>query len=540
MRELLAATQRGEARPFTLLAGLTIITVAAALPGPLINVAPYVALMLPLALMHRRLLSWKALLATTIAIILFIPIRRYTMPGALPFELEPYRLMVMFLGAGWIVSLLVDRRVKLRSTGLEAPLVMFGFAMLGSIIVNTGRINALAVSDVVLKKLTFFFSFFLILYLIVSVARTKELIDWVVKWLVAGGAIVSGFAIYEAWTGFNIFSNLARVIPILQLAFAPEMDVRGSRLRVFASSQHPIALGVAFVMLLPLAIYLAHKYKQRRWQLCAGIIVMAAFSTVSRTTILMLIVVFIVFLRLRPKETKKLWKVLLPGLAVIHVALPGALGTLEESFFPTGGLVAEQQQGAGGRGSGRIADIGPSLDEWKRQFLLGQGFGTRVVDEGRINAFILDDQWLGTLLETGLVGVLAWIWLFRRFLKMVNREARRDQTERGWLLTALSASVLAYALAMLTYDAWSFIQVTWLLFILLGVGAVVLQMEDEPLPKPAVAPQPVPEPPPARPLPLPVPAYATALPTRRRLLAVPNILFAVGLVLSVKGARARG
>jgi hypothetical protein len=478
MRVIFSAAQRGEIRPLVLLAGLFVMTLAALLPGSsAVSIAPFFALFLALTLLHRRLLSWKALLGLTIAIILFIPIRRYTMPGGLPFELEPYRLMVAFLGAGWMVSLLVDRRVRLRGSGLEAPLVLFGFTALISIVVNTGRINALSVQDVVLKKLTFFASFYLILYLIVSVARTRDLVDWIVKWLVAGGAIVAGFAIYEAWTGFNIFSNLQPVIPILKLAFAPEMDVRGSRLRVFASSQHPIALGVAFVMLLPLAVYLAKKYKQRRWMLCCGVILLACFSTVSRTTILMLIVVFIVFLRLQPVETKRLWRFLLPAFIVIHVALPGAIGTLQESFFPKGGLVAEQQAGAGGRGSGRLADVGPSLEEWKKQFVFGQGFGTRVVDEGRINAFILDDQWLGTLLETGLVGVLAWIWLFRRFLKRVNAEARRDRGDRGWLLTALSASVLAYALAMATYDAWSFIQVTFLLFILLGVGSVVLQQE---------------------------------------------------------------
>jgi O-antigen ligase len=534
MRLILGAAHRGDLGPIAMVGGLLILTLAATTPGPAVQIAPFVVLMIPLALIHARLLSWKSLLALTIAIILFIPIRRYTMPGSLPFELEPYRLMVAFLGAGWMVSMLVDKRIRLRGTGLEAPLVLFGFGALLSILVNTGRINALSVQDVVLKKMTFFASFYLILYLIVSVVRTKELIDWIVKWLVAGGAIVSAFAIYEAWTGFNIFSNLQPIIPILKLAFAPEMDVRGSRLRVFASSQHPIALGVAFVMLLPLAIYLAKKYAQRRWMLCCGVITLAAFSTVSRTTILMLIVVGIVFLRLRPKETKRLWKVMLPALVVIHVALPGALGTLQESFFPKGGLVAEQQAGAGGRGSGRLADIGPSLDEWKQQFVLGQGFGTRVVDEGRINAMILDNQWLGTLLETGLVGVLAWIWLFRRFLKKVNAEARRDQSDRGWLLTALSASVLAYALAMLTYDAWSFIQVTWLLFILLGIGSVVLQQEDL---APALAPEPVPKPPAE-------PAPAALIPPARRRYRhfrprLPGIALALAVVFWFRAARSR-
>jgi O-antigen ligase len=249
----------------------------------------------------------------------------------------------------------------------------------------------------------------------------------------------------------------------------------------------------------------------------------------------MLIVVGIVFLRLRPKETKRLWKVLLPALVVIHFALPGALGTLQESFFPEGGLVAEQQAGAGGRGSGRLADIGPSLDEWKRQFVLGQGFGTRVVDEGRINAMILDKQWLGTLLETGAVGVLAWILLFRRFLKRVNAEARRDQSDRGWLLTALSASVLAYALAMLTYDAWSFIQVTWLLFILLGIGSVVLQQKDVVT---APAPEPVPMPPAET---APVLLRPTFRPRRRRLNPkLPGRLaFAVAVVFSYRAVRSR-
>jgi hypothetical protein len=379
--------------------------------------------------------------------------------------------------------MLVDPRVRLRATGLEAPLLMFVFAALGSILVNVGRINALGVQEFVLKKLTFFISFFIVLYLVVSVVRTRGLVDHVVKWLVAGGAVVATFAIYEAWTGYNVFSDLGRVLPILQLTHAPELDVRGSRLRVFASGQHPIAIGVAFVMLLPFAIYLYKRFEQRRWLLAGGIIVLACFSTVSRTTILMLIVVLITFKRLRPAATKGLWKVVLPLLVVVHFALPGAIGTLHSSFFPKGGLVAEQQGGAGGRGSGRVADLGPSLAQWKRQPLLGQGFGTRVTDEGvYLNAFILDNQWLGTLLETGAMGVLSWFWLFRRFLRRVNQAAREDAGDRGWLLTALSASVLAYALAMATYDAWSFIQVTFLLFIMLGIGSVVLaQPADEPV-----------------------------------------------------------
>jgi hypothetical protein len=480
MRLIVGAAERGILGPHVVIFGaLLMLAGSAAAPGPAVQVAPFAALALAASLIWRRLFGWRSLVAALVAVILFIPIRRYTMPGSLPFELEPYRLLVALVGAGWIVSMLVDPRVRLRSSGLDGPLIAFVFAMLGSILVNVSHINALGVDVEVVKKLTFFASFFIVLYLIVSVVRTADMVDWVVKWLVVGGAIVAVAAMWEAWSGFNVFSNLGRVIPILDLTFAPEDTVRGSRLRVFGSSQHPIALGVAFVMLLPLAIYLHRRFVQRRWLLAAGIIVMGAFSTVSRTTILMLLVVGIVYLRQRPVETKRLWPVILPALLVIHFALPGALGTLQSSFFPEGGLIAEQQQGAGGRGSGRIADIGPSFDQFKRQPVLGQGFGTRIVDEGPLlNAFILDNQWLGTLLETGLAGVLSWIWLFRRFIRRVNAAARGDPSPQGWLLTGLSASVMAYAIGMVTYDAWSFIQVTFLLFILLGIGCTALAQRE--------------------------------------------------------------
>jgi hypothetical protein len=100
--------------------------------------------------------------------------------------------------------------------------------------------------------------------------------------------------------------------------------------------------------------------------------------------------------------------------------------------------------------------------------------------------------------------------------------------------------VLAYALAMLTYDAWSFIQVTFLLFFLLGVGSVVLQL-DEPVPAPA--PEPVSKPLARLDRPIGEPAVAYASRARRGRLSeaarLPNLLFALGIILSVKAARAR-
>ena len=67
---------------------------------------------------------WRHLLAGLILVILLVPIRRYSLPADLPFQLELYRLFVAVLVVGWIGSLLVDRRVRLRRTGFEGPLAV--------------------------------------------------------------------------------------------------------------------------------------------------------------------------------------------------------------------------------------------------------------------------------------------------------------------------------------------------------------------------------------------------------------------------------
>jgi polysaccharide biosynthesis protein PslJ len=265
------------------------------------------------------------------------------------------------------------------------------------------------------------------------------------------------------------------------------------QLRVFGSAQHPIALSAALVLLVPLAIYLARRYRQRRWLVCGLVLVAACAATVSRTGIVMLVVAGLVFLWLRPKETLRLWPLVLLAPVVIHFALPGTLGAIKNSFFPAGGLVAEQKVQPGTGGSGRLADLGPGLEQWKRHPLLGEGYGTRVVDSTIVrtpvpqgsaldpNVKILDNQWLGLLLETGIVGFVGWVWFFGRALRRFGAEAKRDESERGWLLAAITAGVAAYAFGMLTLDAFAFVQVTFLMFIFIGLGSALLAERPTPL-----------------------------------------------------------
>jgi polysaccharide biosynthesis protein PslJ len=479
MRALLGGADRGPILAAGFVFGaLAVLTTTVLTGSAAAEIAPLVAVGVVLAIAYRTLLAWPALLAGLVLVILFIPIKRYTLPGHLPFELEAYRVYVAVLATMWLGALLVDPRVRVRASGLEGPIFLFVAAALGSIIFNGARITKLDVHSEVTKQLTFFVSFVLVFYLIVSVIRTREQVEGIIRMLVGGGAIVAALSIVESNTGFNAFDRLDSFIPVLQAVPVPETGERGGNLRVMGSAQGPIALGAALAMLLPLGAYLALKTRRWYWWAAVALLGLGAMATLSRTSILMLVVIVVVLLWLRPKQVKRFWPVLVPAVVVIQVMLPGTLGTLRSSFFPEEGLIAQQSDNAGQRGSGRIADLGPALDEYSQTPVFGQGFGTRLTGRERQNAQILDNQWLKTLLETGLVGALAWLWIYVRSVRRLARVAKEDPSEDGLLYVAFAASITAFAIGMVLYDAFSFIQVTFLLFIVLALGCAALSERE--------------------------------------------------------------
>jgi hypothetical protein len=279
----------------------------------------------------------------------------------------------------------------------------------------------------------------------------------------------------ESRTHWSPFQHLDHV-PFLQKTETLEGASRGT-LRALGSAEHPIALAALFVIVAPLALYLAIRFG--RWWWATVVILMAGtFSTVSRTSVVMMFAASIVFLVLRFRETWRLSPLLIPMLVVVHVAVPGALGATKLAFAPPGGLIAEHEQTNVKGGEGRIADLGPSFALFREKPVLGYGFGTMQTSGPDTNARILDDQWLSSLLNVGLVGVLSLVWLFIRFVREVGRRAQHERTVDGWLFVSLVASVVAFGVGMLTYDAFAFTQVTFVFFVILALGSVLVLARD--------------------------------------------------------------
>ncbi len=450
--------------------------------------APFVLMFVVLAAWHRVLLGWPSLVGLLILVVLVVPIKQYKLPASLPFDLELYRVLVAAVLLGWLTSLLIDPRVSLHRTAFDKPLLVIVGAVFASELANPGRVTSL--SSYVAKSFAFFLSFVLLYFFTVSVIRTRRSVEVLVKVLVGGATAVAAFAVVERRTGYNVFYHLDSVLPFLSFEGIGRIYARSGRLRVIGSAQHPIALGAMFAMLFPLAFYLARRAGRFWWLAVAGLS-FGVLATASRTAVVMLIVIAAVFFWLKRAETKRLAPLLVPMIVAVHFVVPGALVTVKEAFFPAGGIVAEQTRLGQGENpelaGGRLRQLRPMLDEWSHKPVVGEGWGTRVsgFNVPFRNAPILDDQWLNTLLELGAVGFAAWIWLLVRAVRRLGRAAKRDD-EDSWLYVALAASIAAFGVGMATFDAFSFIQVTFVFWFVLAVAGALLS-----LPGPAARPTPI-------------------------------------------------
>jgi O-antigen ligase len=93
---------------------------------------------------------------------------------------------------------------------------------------------------------------------------------------------------------------------------------------------------------------------------------------------------------------------------------------------------------------------------------------------------ILDNQYLGTLIETGVIGLLALILVFVVPLlcaRGVRRRSARPETRD--LAQSLAAAVMVGMLSFATFDGLSFPMATNLLFLLLGCCGALRRLERE-------------------------------------------------------------
>jgi hypothetical protein len=422
--------------------------------------------------------TWQNALIGLLMLVWLVPSRQYTLSVSLPFNLELYRAALFLLVFAWAVALLA-RRSRVDAAGHGRAVAALAIVTVLSFLANIGDLEQAEG----VKALSFLLSYLAVFLLVASTIETTAQAQRIVAWIVVGATIVSVAALYEGTTGYNVFDHLDSWIPALDQLPRDVEAVRGGRLRVQASSQHAIALGCALVMCVPLAAHLARwgasRMATRAWAACGLVIAAGAAATISRTTVIMTVVMLGVGLYLYRSRLLRYWPVLIVLAVAIHLAAPGAIGGLYKSFVPEEGLVGSVSGRAGQLGSGRLSDVGPGIELWKEKPLLGHGPGTSeiVIDDPRDVSLgqlppeiYFDNQYMNTLVTLGALGTLVTLWFVWGAARKTVTAARRATGREASLLAACGLAASGFAAGMLFFDAFAFVQATLVFVAVAALG----------------------------------------------------------------------
>ena len=257
------------------------------------------------------------------------------------------------------------------------------------------------------------------------------------------------------------------VIPGLSSNGAAELISRGDFVRPTATAANTLELATVMVLALPFALQQAFVDADKKWWKRwspAGLIALAAFMTVSRTSVVGLVLVAVVLLPTWPlRRIGNTFLVLIPALGAMKVVLPGLGGTVVALFTAmfNGGDNSTNSRTA------TSADIGKYLDNiWT-----GRGPGTFLPLLYRYT----DNQYLLALLELGVIGLLSIVTIYiviihcggagrRRYLDSARRETGQGFVAVGVVLLVVTV----------TFDTLSFPMVAGSTFLMLGLSGAYL------------------------------------------------------------------
>lgn len=361
----------------------------------------------------------------------------------------PAGLVGMFAMVAWIVAVILGLHDPRRTRHpIRGVLAMFWIVTLASyVLANRSLLSAtqLLGADRWLMQIAEMTGIALVAAECLNSLDDMRRLLRVVSWASAFCGVV---ALLQWRSIVNLAPYLGR-LPGLTDDGTASLSTRGALSRVSGTGIHPIELGVTAAMLLPLAIWAATQAdipsKARRWAPTI-LTAIAVPATVSRSAVVAVALAFGVFIVLMPVRQRLTAFVLIPvAIAAVFATAHGEIGTLTKLFF------------AGNSDSSvahRTNDYAYVAHLVSHAPWLGTGGGTYFPDS---NVHILDNQYLGTAIDLGLVGVVALFgFFFIPVLIALNARHMSHDPPLRLLCAALAGAALAAGVCSAFFDSFSF------------------------------------------------------------------------------------
>lgn len=408
-----------------------------------------------------RLPAWR-LLQVWVALLLLIPAALVFKPlGAAG---SPAQVLGLGALAWWVAAQLVRSRPTQRvAQPVRGAMLVFVLAILLSYVAAMSRpIEALEKSAAD-RGILIVLSWLGILLMASDGLRTRAGIDAVLRLAVAASAV-------SAAVGVAQFITHQPIIDVIQIpGLTPNGTLtsiydRNGFARAAGTATHPIEFGVMLAMMLPVALHYAlakdGRSALRRWTPVVAVAAAVPIS-MSRSTLLGLGLALVIVLPTWPVARRRIaYAYIAVGGVLVYASVPGLLGTMSRLFT---GISADDSA------LSRVDSLEIAVRYAAQHPFTGRGFATFLP-----NYRILDNQYLGLLVETGVVGVGALLGLLATGIVVASRIRRspRDPLDAS-LATSLTASVAVAAMACATFDALGFPQVAGMLVLSLGCIAAL-------------------------------------------------------------------
>ncbi|WP_018684763.1 O-antigen ligase family protein [Actinokineospora enzanensis] len=299
-------------------------------------------------------------------------------------------------------------------------------------------------------------------------------IDRVLKTMIVGATFMAFVGILQFMAGLDLTQYL--MLPGLRangsLSYVLE---RSNFRRPAGTAGHPIEFGVVCAMTVPLALHYAlrgvdHGGQKKRWWLCLAILAVASMQSLSRSAVLGLAIaaIFIIPAMAPKRRIKALWGIL-GFMVAMRVMVPGLVGTLLSLFTSISvDPSAESRRRAVERAGKEIP----------QHLWLGRGMGTYLPEKYGW----LDNEYLGTLVQNGAIGLalLIFIYLAGIYCAFRARLASKDPRIRDLGVT-LAACIAVPGISSATFDLLGFAVATGYTFLLIGLaGALWRTVQEQP------------------------------------------------------------
>jgi len=409
-----------------------------------------------------RLLPWA--LAAFLVMLWVVPFNAISFGVPLPLDRWPLALVVGL----WVLALIVGGvlRPEIRLGRVHAALALFFVVAVGTLWLNIGLLTNLDELHLAVKKLTALIAYGLFFVVAASIVRPTEVRHFVN--LTIGLAAFTALAtVIEYRSDYNVFYDLGmHLFP--GMAVPPDLhgvDYVG-RETTYGPTDTPLELSTQLAMAAPFAVVMtleAIDKRQRAWYgLALGVILAGIFATERKTGIITGAVGAIVLLTYRPLYFRRVLKLGVLLVVMLHFLAPGAIGSIRVQLTPDHlfGTLSNKD---------RASDYGAVSPDILKRPVFGRGYASYEPYKYRI----LDNEWLGLVIQTGFIGAAAFAALLLTALATAHGTIRARAPGISGIALGCSCAIAGFAASAALFDSLAFPHVMyslcWTLALLVGV-----------------------------------------------------------------------